>query len=88
MRLEGLQNLPDLIKSSWNMEATLPFSALEREKDFTTAIKVAVPFRILRVLEMSPHIIVELFKPLKAFLVSCELVALDHADRRFKMYPP
>ena len=28
MRLEGLKNLPDLIKSSWNMEAALPFSTL------------------------------------------------------------
>ena len=67
------------------MEAALPFTTLEREKNFTAAIQITIPFRILSVLEMRPHIVVELFKPLKALFVSCELVALEHADCRFEV---
>ena len=78
--LECFKNLPDLIEASWYMEAALPLSALESEEDLTTAVKVAVPLRIFLVLEMCPHIVVNLLEPLKTLLVTCELVAFDKAD--------
>lgn len=62
------------------MEAALPFSALEGKEDLAATVEVAVPLRILLVLEVFPHIIVDLLEPLKALLVSCQLVSLDEAD--------
>ena len=86
--LKCLQNLPDLIKASWNVEAALPLSTLEGKEDFTTTVKIAVPLRILLILEVSPHIVVDLLEPLEALLVACKLVTLDEAYRRLKVYPP
>ena len=62
------------------MEAALPFSALEGKEDLDATVEVAVPLSILLVLEVLPHIIVDLLEPLKALLVSCQLVSLDEAD--------
>ena len=70
------------------METSLPFSTLKGKKDFSTMVKISVPFRIFLILEMSPHIIVKLLEPFKALSVTCKLVSLDHADSRFKVYPP
>ena len=62
------------------MEASLPFSALEGKEDFSATVEVAVPFRIFLILEMCPHIIVDLLEPLQTLLVSGQLVCLDEAD--------
>ena len=63
------------------MEAALPLAALEGQQDFTATVQVAVPLRVLGILEMRPHVVVELLEPLQALLVAGQLVALDHADR-------
>ena len=70
------------------MEASLPLSSLEREKDLTTTVQVTEPLRIFRILEVLPHVFVELLEPVEAFLISGKLVSFEHADRRLKMYPP
>ena len=70
------------------METAFPLAALEGEEDLTAAVQVAVPLRVLGILEVGPHIVVELLEPLETLLVACELVALDHADRRLEMHPP
>ena len=70
------------------MEASLPFSTLEGQEDFSATVQIAIPLRILGILEMRPHIIVNLSEPLEALLVSCELICLDEADCRLQMYPP
>ena len=78
--LECFKNLPDLVEASWNVETSLPLSTLESEEDLTTAVKVAVPLRIFLILEMCPHIVVNLLEPLKTLLIGCQLVAFDKAD--------
>lgn len=50
--LKCFQNLPYLVESSWDMEASLPLSALEGKKDFTATVQVTIPLRVLIVLEM------------------------------------
>ena len=79
--LQCFKNLPDLIEASWYVEAALPFSALESEENLTAAVEITVPLRIFLILEMCPHVIVDLLEPLKALLVACELVSFDEADR-------
>ena len=86
--LERFKYLPDLVESSWNMEASLPLSTLKGKENFTATVQVAVPLRVFSILEMRPHVIVELLEPLKALLVAGQLVSLDHTDCRLKMYPP
>ena len=78
--LQCFKNLPDLIEASWYVEAALPLSALESEENLTTAVEITIPLRILCVLEMCPHIVVDILEPLQALLVACELVAFDEAD--------
>ena len=70
------------------MEAALPLSSLESQEDFSAAVEVAIPFRIFLILEMCPHIVVNLLEPLKTLLIACQLVAFDKADCRFEVYPP
>ena len=70
------------------MEAALPFASLKREKHLAATVKIAIPLRIFLVLEMSPHIVVEFQEPLKAFLVTGELIAFDHRDGTLQMNPP
>ena len=70
------------------MEAALPLSALESEENLTAAVEITIPLRILCVLEMSPHVVVDLLEPLQTLLVACELVAFDEADCRLEVYPP
>ena len=79
--LQCFKNLPDLIEASWYVEAALPLSALESEENLTAAVEIAIPLRILCILEMCPHIVVDLLEPLQTLLVACELVAFDEADR-------
>ena len=45
------------------MEAALPFSSFERQKNFSPAVEITVPLRILRVLEFGPEVVIQLFKP-------------------------
>ena len=70
------------------MEAALPLSALEGQKDLSATVQVAVPLRILLILEMGPHIVVQFLEPLETLLVAGKLISLDHADSRLKMHPP
>ena len=70
------------------MEAALPLSSLESQKDFSAAVEVAIPFRIFLILEMCPHIVVDLLEPLQTLLVSGQLVCLDEADCRLEVHPP
>ena len=70
------------------METSLPLSTLESEENLTTAVKVAVPLRIFLILEMCPHLVVNLLEPLKTLLIACQLVAFDKADCRFEVHPP
>ena len=53
------------------MEASLPLSALKSQQYFSTTVKVTIPLWVFGILEMRPHIIVQLLEPLKALLVSC-----------------
>jgi hypothetical protein len=62
------------------MEASLPFSTLEGEENLSAAIEVTIPLRILLILEMCPHIVVNLLEPLEALLVTGKLICLDEAD--------
>lgn len=62
------------------METTFPFSALEGEEDFSPTVEIAVPFRIFDILEMLPHVVMDLLEPLEAFLVAGKLIGLDEAD--------
>ena len=66
------------------MEAAFPLSALESEEDLTAAVEIAIPLRILLILEVCPHIVVDLLEPLQTLFVACELVAFDEADCRLK----
>ena len=86
--LAFLQDLPDLEQAAWNVEASLPFASLERKKHLATAVEVAEPLRVERILEARPHIFIKLFEPFQAFLVPCELVAFDHCDRGLYVNPP
>jgi hypothetical protein len=52
------------------MEATLPLATLEGKKYFATAIEIAIPFGILWIHEMAPHVIVYTLEPLQALLVA------------------
>ena len=62
------------------MEASLPFTTFECKEDLTTTIEVAIPFRILLIFEVLPHIVMDLLEPIKALLVSSKLICLDEAD--------
>jgi hypothetical protein len=62
------------------VETSFPLSAFESEEDLTAAVEIAIPFRIFCVLEMCPHVVVDLLEPLQTLLVACELVAFDEAD--------
>ena len=86
--LAFLQDLPDLEQAAWNVEASLPFASLERKKHLATAVEVAEPLWVERILEARPHIFIKLFEPFQAFLVPCELVAFDHCDRGLYVNPP
>ena len=70
------------------MEASLPLTSLKGKKNLSTTVEVAVPLRVFRILEVRPHIIVNLLEPLQALLVTCELICLDEADCRLEVYPP
>ena len=70
------------------MEATFPFSALERKQHFALAVKIAKPFRMFGVGKMRPYVVVNTIEPFKAFLATGELVALDHGDERLDVNPP
>ena len=69
------------------MEASLPLTSLEGKKNLSTTVEVAVPLRVFRILEVGPHIVVNLLEPLQALLVTCELICLDEADCRLKVTP-
>lgn len=70
------------------MEAALPLAALEGEQHFATAVEVPVPFGILGVHEVVPHVVVYALKPFQTLDVAGELVALDHGDEGLDVYPP
>jgi hypothetical protein len=70
------------------MEATLPLATLEGKEYFATAIEIAIPFGILWIHEMAPHVIVYALEPLQALLVASEFVALNHGDKSLDVYPP
>ena len=70
------------------METTFPLSTLESQEHFSATVEIAIPLRIFRILEVSPHIVMYLLKPLKALLVAGELVSFKEADCRFEMHPP
>ena len=82
------QNAPALEESAWHVEATFPFSALERKQHFALAVKITKPFRMFGVGKMRPYVVVNTVEPFKAFLASGELVALDHGDERLDVHPP
>ena len=81
------QNAPALEESAWHVEATFPFSALERKQHFALAVKIAKPFRMFGVGKMRPYVVVNTVEPFKAFLATGELVALDHGDERLDVHP-
>ena len=83
-----LQNPPQLVESARHVEATLPFAALERQQHLAAAVQIAEPFGILRVLEVRPHVLIELLEPGQTLAVARELVALEHGDGRFEVHPP
>ena len=70
------------------METSFPFTTFEWKKDLATSVEIAIPFRIFRILEMGPHIIVEFLEPLKTLFITCELITLDHTNSRFEVHPP
>ncbi len=70
------------------MEAALPFTALERQEDFASAVEIAEPLRILRILELREEVVVQLQEPLQTLFVASQLVALQHGDGGLDMDPP
>ena len=70
------------------METPFPFPAFQRKQDFSPAVQIPEPFRIFPVLEMAPHITVELFKPPETFSVACQGISFKHGNGGFNMHPP
>ncbi len=70
------------------MKTSFPFASFEWEQNFATAVQVPEPLSILRIGEMRPCIIVNLFKPLDTLPISSQGVAFDQAYQRFDMDPP
>ena len=66
------------------MEASLPLAALQGQEDFAAAVQVAVPLRVISVLEVRPHVVVELLEPFQALLVTCQPVALKMQIEDFR----
>lgn len=62
------------------METSLPFSTLEGQENLSATVEITVPLRIFLILEMRPHIIMNLLEPLEALLVTSELICLYEAD--------
>jgi len=53
--LRRIKSFPYLVKRSGDVEATLPFPALKRKENLTSAIKIAEPFTTLFIItEMLP----------------------------------
>ena len=70
------------------METTFPLSAFEWEKDFAAAVEVAIPFGIFLIREVCPYVVVYAFEPFHTFRIARQLIALEHRDERFDVYPP
>lgn len=70
------------------METAFPFAAFQRKEHFAAAVQIAEPFRIFRVLEVRPHIVVHLFKYFKTFPVTREPVSFKHGYQGLDMHPP
>ena len=85
---QRFQNLPALEQTSGHVEASLPFSTFERQKNFALTVQVAIPFGIFGIGEVRPGIFVNAFKPFQTFFVAGELIALEHGDERFDVNPP
>ena len=70
------------------METAFPFTTFKRQKHLTATVQITEPLRILLILEVIPKILIQFHEPLEAFLVAGQLIALEHRNRRFDMYPP
>ena len=70
------------------MKTPLPLAALQSQQHFTPTIQVTEPFRIFLILKMCPKIIIQFQKPIKAFLISGQLIALEHRNCRLNVHPP
>lgn len=56
------------------MEATFPFATFQVEQHFALTIQIAPPFRMIRVLEMVPCVLMYFHKPFETILRSGQLI--------------
>src|SRR5512135_3658311 len=63
-----LKHVHALKESAWNVEASLPFSAHEREEDFAASVEITVPLSVFGIGEFLPGVFVDAVIPLPAFL--------------------
>jgi hypothetical protein len=68
--LDLFEDLPALHQTPGHMKTPLPFSTLQRQKNFSPAIQVSEPFGILRIFEFLPGIGMDPLKPFQVLSVT------------------
>src|SRR5664279_495100 len=87
-RLELLELAHAQVKTARDMEAALPFSALQREEHIALAVEISEPFSKLGIRKMFPGVGVQPLEPVGARGLPGESHALKEGDQGLDMHPP
>src|SRR5512143_2993146 len=76
------------VESAGDVEASLPLSPLEGEKDLPASVEIAVPLAVFGIGEFLPCVFMDAVIPLPAFLAPCGGIRHGQRDECLGMDPP